>query len=62
MLAVARRAGLALEMTTHRLFCRACGVFAGVQLAGRRGDGSIIFSVASLCEICRCNYLHAVKP
>jgi hypothetical protein len=51
-----------LHIRSNRLFCLACGVFAALQIAGRRGDGSPIYAVTSLCDICRWNYLHAVRP
>lgn len=51
----------ALAMRTPRLFCKACDVFAAVQLAGRRKDASPIYAVASLCEVCRWNYIHATQ-
>lgn len=50
-----------LSIRTHRLLCMACGVFAAVQIAGRRKDASPIYAVASLCEVCRWNYIHATK-
>lgn len=60
MLSVAIARGRAIHFVTRQLLCRACGVFAALQIAGRRPDGSPVYAVTSLCEICRCNYLHAV--